>query len=197
MNTTLQACIDGSDPDDGIEIVTNGPIDEQIIIEKTLSVAAAAGFQPVFAAGRNILARSPDSDRFFLIEGLTLTDGAIVVSNLVAGWLSARVRNNRCNAIRFQADTGGPAYFEITDNVLAPEFGQPEAILAKIDDAFASAGAGRSKILRNTIVMPPTNNAYGIDVEATVGALEVELAGNRVTGAFYERGIALLRSGSA
>ena len=45
-NTTLQACIDGVNGGDTIRIVTDGPINESISIDKSLVLIAGQGFDP-------------------------------------------------------------------------------------------------------------------------------------------------------
>src|SRR5262245_16232092 len=46
-NTTLQACVDGAGPGDGIRIATDGPINESISFQKCLTLKAAPGFHPL------------------------------------------------------------------------------------------------------------------------------------------------------
>jgi hypothetical protein len=55
-DTTLQACIDRSANDDTVQIQSNGPIDENLNVNKTLSLVAAAGFRPAFDVGFGITA---------------------------------------------------------------------------------------------------------------------------------------------
>jgi hypothetical protein len=105
-NGTLQECIDASVADDAIEVITNGPIDESILLTKSLELQAAAGFHPTFAAGRSIIAQAPGNDRFFLIKGFTLPLGGIYVANQVAGALTAWVIDNTCISIGVVANTG-------------------------------------------------------------------------------------------
>jgi len=54
-DTTLQACIDGADPGDRIEIVTNTPIHESLDVEKSVTVTAGAGFHPIVGGGSSVL----------------------------------------------------------------------------------------------------------------------------------------------
>ena len=52
-NGTLQACLGTAADSDRIEIASDGPIDESLTLtNRSLSLVAAAGFHPAFAAGR-------------------------------------------------------------------------------------------------------------------------------------------------
>jgi len=55
-DTTLQACINGSANDDIVQLVTDGPIDEDLLVTKPLSLVAASGHRPVLSAGNGITA---------------------------------------------------------------------------------------------------------------------------------------------
>lgn len=50
-DTTLQACITGAVSSDVIEIATNTPIDENLTINKSLTLRPAAGFTPTIGGG--------------------------------------------------------------------------------------------------------------------------------------------------
>lgn len=50
-DTTLQACITGAVSGDVIEIATNSPIDENLTINKSLTLRPAAGFTPTIGGG--------------------------------------------------------------------------------------------------------------------------------------------------
>lgn len=189
-NGTLQACIDAALPDDTVEVATNAEIDESLHLTDSLALVAAPGFQPVLAAGRNILATSPDSDRYFLIEGFTLAGGSIALRNVLAGALGATVRNNRCRSIDVFSESGGPLFFSITGNQVAPAFGQPFGIGVEAEDAY-----GDGEIARNTVTMPSTNDASGIRVLVEFGSMDVDVVANRVTGSLYEIGIEVLKTG--
>jgi hypothetical protein len=190
-NGTLQACINAASPDDTIEIVTNGPIDEAILLFKSVEVQAAPGFQPVFAAGRDIVALPSSGDHLFLIGGLTLAGGVIAIDNGVAGALRVVVRDNRCDGIFVTAATTAPLSFRITDNVVTHAFGWLRGINVEAGWAF---GPG-DEISGNTVTMAPDNDAIGIRVDAETGPMHVDVVGNRVTGLGYRTGIAFSGAG--
>src|SRR5215472_18606995 len=76
-NGTLQNCIDQAGSGDGVQIDTNGPINESISFQKCLTLQAAAGFHPLFPAGQTITATTPSTGSCSItIQGLTLhSDG--------------------------------------------------------------------------------------------------------------------------
>lgn len=188
-NGTLQACIDGSFADDAIDVATNGPIDETLVLNRSLELAAAPGFRPVFAAGRGIQNNPDGGDRFYLIRGFRLLDGSIAISNLNSGLLRAWILDNEANRITVGAlDTGGPLSFRIEDNVVTPAFGDLTGILVYATRAFGG-GVQTNTVKGNTVELPPTNDAVGIALGASEGSLVADVIGNRVTGSFYAAGI--------
>ena len=188
-NGTLQDCIDGSLADDAIDVATNGPIDETLLLNRSLELAAAPGFRPVLAAGRGILSFPDGGDRFYLIKGFRLLDGNISIYNPVSGWLNAWVLDNEADGIAVGASyTGGPLSFRIEDNVLTPEFGQMTGILVFATNAYGG-GVQTNTVKGNTVTMPPTNDAVGISVSVADGSMTADVVGNRVTGSFYRAGI--------
>ncbi|MEM6936876.1 MAG: hypothetical protein AAF552_10495, partial [Pseudomonadota bacterium] len=50
-DTTLQACISAAAEGDTIDIATNTPIDEQLVIGRALRLRPAPGFTPVIGGG--------------------------------------------------------------------------------------------------------------------------------------------------
>lgn len=184
-NGTLQACVNAASADDAIDVVTNGPIDESITLSRSIELTASPGFQPVFAAGRNIVA-SPlnGGSHFFLIQGMTLASGGISVENTVAGAITAWVRNNRCDGIFLSAETGFPLSFRIVGNHVTPVFGQPRGIGVQTGPAY-----GTGEISGNDVAMYPDNGAIGIGVEGPLGSMSVDVVANRVTGLAYGSGI--------
>lgn len=82
-NGTLQACINGSSSGDGIEVQTDGPIDESIAIGKSLALEAGFGFEPVIGGGETQRILSLDalgsaaSGESVLIRGLRFVNARI------------------------------------------------------------------------------------------------------------------------
>jgi len=79
---TLNACITAAAADDVVEIATNGPIDENVQVNKPLSLVAAAGFRPVLAAGKGIAAYYGPGAGIgwsMTFDGIRFADGGIGV----------------------------------------------------------------------------------------------------------------------
>lgn len=74
---TLQACLDGSPNGSIIEITTEAPINESIsLLNRSLTITAAAGARPRFAAGRTLFASVAGAGASTLrLSGLAFTDG--------------------------------------------------------------------------------------------------------------------------
>ena len=199
-NGTLQACVSAAGPEDGVDIATNGPIDESIHKTGSLDLRAAPGFSPVFAANRQVTA-SPSlagGDQFIRIEGLTLTRGEIQVSQVGhPAALTAQILDNTVLApqasspIQVLAWDSGPLVFTISGNTLATDQFQDGVVTVSVIRAVASGD-----VVDNVIAVPSSNDAVGIDLSVGDGALEVDVVGNRIDGAFYHDGIVLNRSGT-
>jgi hypothetical protein len=70
---TIQHCIDHAPNGGTLQLATNGPIDEDLEIVRSLSLVAAPGFRPVFEPLSIISAASPAAavDMFVMLRGLT------------------------------------------------------------------------------------------------------------------------------
>ncbi len=81
-NTTLEACIDGSPLGETIEIHTDGPIDESIFTNNSVSLVAGTGYRPVFALDRDIQINGfANEDLTITVAGLTFLKGGISFNN--------------------------------------------------------------------------------------------------------------------
>ncbi len=71
-NKKIQACIDAAPPGGAVLLATDDTIDEDLSITKSITLAAAPGFRPVFAPTSNIFARSAGGgDKVLVLRGLT------------------------------------------------------------------------------------------------------------------------------
>jgi hypothetical protein len=191
-DTTLQACVDAAGPDDGVEIATNGPIDESITNMGSLDLRAAPGFQPVFADGRSISLGAADGagDQFIRVEGLTLTNGRIIVGNVFDGALTVQILDNTVLAfgvfatITVSSSSAGPLVFLISGNDLSPSVTADQAIRV-----FVQNGFGTGDVVDNDATMAANPDATAIQLDVEDGALVVDVTGNRVVGAGFEHGI--------
>lgn len=140
-NGTLNACITAAANDDVIEIVTNGPIDEAVAVNKPLSLVAGAGYRPELAAGRGISAYYgpgagiPWSMTF---DGLKFAQGGIGVRSY-SGDATVTLRNLDVYATTYSyvggaigIDNFGPGHltFEIAGNRVLMNDSQNVAAIA-------------------------------------------------------------------
>ena len=90
-NTTLQACITGAAGGDVVEIATNTPVDEDLTINKSLTLRPAAGYSPTIGAGASIRSVNfddlglPGDFQTLVVEGLNFNQARIDALKLVFG----------------------------------------------------------------------------------------------------------------
>ena len=202
---TLQACIDGAPEGSVVEVATNGPINESPNIAKSLTLRAAAGFNPVFAANNSIVALSTGSaDETITIQRLVLEAGAIRFLHDSTGPLTANVLDNVIQstlplkhgieiATSFSPVIRGDITFTISGNqVTVP----PDAGGAGMA-VYPIASAVHSGLIRGNLVQMGTSESGGIGVLNQNRTMSVDIVGNTVFGSNYAFGIFSQQSGSA
>lgn len=126
-NTTLQACLNASGENDIVNIATNGPIDENIVLGASRGLVAGPGYKPAFAAGRSLSATSSGAGEFeVLLRGLTLNDGHVQLTRAGSGNARFRVENMTLNStanaantrIRVDAATSGTVTLSVSGNTI-------------------------------------------------------------------------------
>jgi len=186
---TLQACVDAVGPADAIRIASNGPIDEDLVRDGSLSLSAATGFTPVITGVLTVLADTP-GDHTIRIRGLTFSGGRIAVGNRGPGTLQLQVLDNTIEGaqgdftatLRISAIGTGPVVATVTGNRVVPEIDVEPVILV-------DAGSFLSGVIAdNVIEMAPRNDSVAMVFHVS-GALVMDVVRNRVTGAGYGAGI--------
>ncbi|HET7780047.1 MAG TPA: choice-of-anchor Q domain-containing protein [Rudaea sp.] len=159
-DTTLQACTDGSASGDIVQVQTNGPIAEDVLVLKPLSLVAAAGFRPVFAPGGGILllySAGAGVAWSTTIDGFTLLDGRVGVRTS-SGDMTVTLRNLDVSATT--SDFGAAVYVE--------NFG---------------TGSMHYDIERNRVRLNDTTGLQGIIVSSGSGStLSGKVHDNRIVG---------------
>ncbi|HEY6942614.1 choice-of-anchor Q domain-containing protein [Dokdonella sp.] len=209
--TTLQACIDGADAGDIVEVADDGPIGESLeIFGKSLTLRAASGFSPVLQAGAFtdvIDAFGADTPVTIVIEGLTVRDGTITAYQGGSGAFGVTIRGNvveaggldaNLTAIRvstFGASPTGPVNFAILDNDIRLGFlGGDDIAAIGIDDL---PGPTVGTIERNTIGEGGPSSTYGaIRARNATGNADVLLRNNRIAAPGYNGGVVLVQDGA-
>ena len=183
-NGTLQACVDAASSGDTVEIRSNGPVAESIGFDKALTLRAGTGFQPDFVGSASIHAStSASGDQLIRIEGLTLQQGDIELTQAGAGAATLEVMSNRLDddGIEVLSTGSGPVSFFISGNTLG--FGQ-SAVYPGINLILSVSSSG--SVIGNSL-----SGGAAIDVENGGPAMSADLIGNRIDAGYT--GIRLLQ----
>lgn len=198
-DTTLQACIDGAIPGDVVEIATNGPIDESLEIEKSLTLRAAPGFSPLLPDFNTILAiATGEDDVAITIQGITIGRGKITAIQGTTGRFDLAIIDNEIQngsfngGIGVRTGTGGPTrgllFFDIARNkVTVPQGFSHQVDAISVGAYKASAYEGR--ISDNNIVMNVSTQGGAIMVFSVSDTGKVDVVGNVISGSGYNNGI--------
>jgi hypothetical protein len=163
-NGTLQACLDGAASGDRIEIATTAPIDEDLLLRRSLTLTGAPGVSPLIGGGtppRGIRVQPQGGAASVLLEGLTVSNGII---NLVLnpGAEGSRFEVAHCvvntttnNAVRIGASVAGElvvrdsrlasATYDVVDMLTMPASGAlTVSVLRNRVTALAARTSSRS-----------------------------------------------------
>jgi hypothetical protein len=203
--STVQGCIDGASAGDIVRIATNTPILENLTIDKSLTLRAAAGFSPLLDGTRaiSILNPSPRAS-IIVVEGLTFTQGMIRASQQSENPFDVSLRSLTFRDVPLtgiEISTGtqplyGPCTFSITDNELTlvrqNSFSQKTAIKIFNEDAVSVRGVIRG----NRIDHYAGGQMGAIGLYNIRHNLEVDVIGNDIRGSNYNNGVMAFQYGS-
>jgi len=192
-DTTLQACIDGSANDDTVQIQSNGPIDEDLNVNKPLSLVAAAGFRPAFDVGFGITAYyGPGAGIAWSMtfDGLTFLQGGIGV-RCYSGNANITYSRMDVNAVADSYVGGalginnfgsGHLTYTIQDNrVRLNDAAGMDAIIVSSNNAGTFDGSIHDNRIEST--SPPAISDEGIVIIGTQAlAPDVRVYANQVSG---------------
>jgi len=195
--STLQACVDSAGSGDTVLIAFNS-VNQSISFQKTLTLAAAQGFTPVFSTGRSITAEATTGCNSFTIQGLTLQQGEILVAQESGGSLNARILGNTIQspstaqgAIMMQVgESVGPVGFEVSGNTISIPY--DETGVLEHESAIVIYGDGPSftgVVEDNSIAMEGIVGGAAIDVTNRADSAQVDVIANRITGEDYDNGV--------
>lgn len=203
-STTLQACINAAAPGDGVVIGEDDPladgytaVNESILINKSLTLTAAAGVDAVFAPGDSITIVSPATGAMTVdLSRVTLRHGHVRVahsSDTESTYFLSRIRMDESDAgaadcaIRF-VDTGsGIAHFILGDSDLRFREAAPARGGVCTEDA---GGTRYVDYFRNRVRVENGSLLRAMTVGGT-GAGGITIANNTVTGSRYASGISI------
>ena len=201
---TLQGCIANAPEGALIQIATNGPIDEDLNIQRSLQLRAAPDFHPVFTPFSNIFAMAPvGMPRHLLIQGLTWepagSSGVLQVVHGTEGRFDVEILDNRFLGITGStsgslvtvstAGTPRPAALgPIALSLAGNEFDVPSGTETNpVALSFTSALAGTVRVAGNTVRTADQRQQSAIDLYHTEGELAVEVERNVIASANPEQ----------
>ena len=193
-NGTLQACIDAAGTAGIVELRTDATVNESLAIGQSLTLRAVAGFRPALASGRGITASGGGTELVVRIEGLSLSNGNIVMQYSGTGNATLEARRNRLRGsgtagagIRVENTGSGSLVARVEENRLDGVV--PSLFVAAIE-VGASAGSIDAQVLHNRIDGGTDSEGWGILVDATGGAsVTAAVAFNEVRGRFVRNAI--------
>lgn len=197
-STSLQACINAAGPGDIVEVATNNPISEDLNIEKSLTLRAAAGFSPVLDDLAAVVLSNPATlSNSIVFEGFRLNPGFVRAAQRSSQPFDLRVRNNTFTdtfndhpAIELDTGLNGPygaVSFDISDNAVTI----PDAFFA-INAIFVNGGLAskfQGTIRNNKFVDLAGGQGAAILVANNSSELKVDVVGNHISGTNYNNGV--------
>jgi hypothetical protein len=204
--STLQACINGATPDDIVRVATNTPIQEDLDIQKSLTLEAALGFSPVIGdLHRVLLSNTGSQANRIVFRDFTLTRGWVLAFQTSTGLFDVTIHNltiaNTFNG-RSLITVGmgfpgsfGPIQFAITHNDLTiPPDSQDGPVTAiSIEAVYVPWLVGI--IQRNRIDHFDGGQGYGIGIHNGTADLDVDAIANEIRGSDYNVGIGFFTQG--
>ena len=199
-NGTLQACIDGASDGDRIEIASNTPIAENIsLYNRSLSLAAAAGYAPNFAPARWLSATTAAiaGNVTLALDGLSFVDGYVYVTYAgtgtgsydLSGLRLQRNLSDSTNYLRVEA-LSGTVNASVSNNVVS---GVPAGLNDGLIQLAAHGGTLNAQAYNNRVTSTAAGATSGggifVDIAGSGSGGTVKLHGNAVRGSFNRAGI--------
>lgn len=203
-DTTLQACINAASDEGTVEIATDDPIDEALLVTTSVTLREADGFTATLANDRDLLILNGDPDSItVVVDGLVLTQGRIRALQQSSGAFDVSFRNIMLRdpddptaplsiGRGIPVGPSGDISFEVSDSTFEKTLddvaGSPEAMLE-----VGSAGGSlvRGSIVNNSFIMEDSRPTAAIDL-TTDERLDIDVIGNLITGSDYRNGVLLV-----
>ncbi len=195
-STTLQACINAAAGGDTIELATNTPIDETVTITRSLTLTAAAGFEPVVAM---VIAMAANDDVRVTVTRMTGATRLLGFLDGGGGNLDFIASDNRLEGCQSAAvslrsnTTGGPygrGWGDFHSNTLT-QTGTDCAPAISISGEGNTADFGAA-IGNNTIVANGLGQNGAVELHAAnAGSFGARVHHNTIRGVGFNKGIGL------
>jgi hypothetical protein len=207
---TLQSCIAAAAAGDTVRIARNAPVDESLLINKSLHLQPASGWSPILSRSLELQIPNlaPGASTVITIEGLTLEEAGISVMHAASSPGQVRLRGNTIRSVPLAGSwfngsavritTASPSYLEleVVDNLIDAR------LLAPGDSGHAGlriAGEGSGHlsgfIARNRILMRGAPTLAAIEVTREAGPSDFRIGLNRIEGSRFGDGIRFHASG--
>lgn len=201
---SLQACIDAATPADTVQIARNTPIDEAILITKSLQLRAAPGWSPMLTRTLELQVPnlSPGSAAEITVEGITLFEAGLRVTHAASTTARVILRGNTIrsvpaagswfNAAALNVTTVSPngLDLDVLDNLIDARLLVPgNTGHAGIRIMGEGSGELTGFIARNRILMQHAPSAAAIGIERHAGSSNLRIGLNRIEGSDYGHGI--------
>jgi hypothetical protein len=208
-NSSLQACIDAAVPGDLVELATSAPIDESLLVRKSLRLRRAPGHVPRFDSHRglsfSIPADTAEPAVQVEVDGLRFERGALRVVNAASIPIQVLLRNNVFDgapnsvaaAITLRQDgASGDFEFEVAGNRLDLRSGTGSGSGISLDGVGNGNVVGRIRYNHLLLGALPAPSA-GIKLYRLSRPMAVDVHANRIEGDGFEVGIGAWRDGAA
>jgi hypothetical protein len=196
-NGTLQACIDAAASPSIVyiaadNVVNTGPAGQDVQLSRSVSLAAASGFHPVFPVGVGIVS-APSTSVEVGISGITLRDDGITLLPSAGG--SFYVEHMRLldnvggGGIDFEPLGSAPVYLRVHDNEYLRRGGAGNFL-----SASSAAAPISGEVSFNRVSIPDSDSsAYGMVIASTgSGGFDFTVANNEIRSGFSYGGICAL-----
>ena len=188
-NGSLQACIDGIAAPSVLYIATDnvtntGVAGEDVLLQRSVSLAAANGYRPVFPVGIGIVS-TPAATIEISISGITLRDAGIRILPWAGGSFYVEhmqlIDNVGGNGIDFESLGSASAYLRVHDNSYLRRGGAGNFLALKASSAPISG-----EVSFNQVSIPDSgSSAYGMVFSATgSGSFDFTVANNELRSGF-------------
>ncbi|HEV7734535.1 MAG TPA: choice-of-anchor Q domain-containing protein [Candidatus Binatia bacterium] len=197
---TLQACLDDAETGDTVQIISDVPAAEALVVKRGVTLEGAPGGMPKLAFGTT-LTMTPEGDAptSFTVRNLELRGGWIDVTHDLPADLTVTITGNRFvhggptpivrvgEPVKVPNDPYGVLTAVITDNTLVADGADTsQGILVNAHYAARMSVA----ILRNTLEVLGTGQ-FGIGIDASTASADVDVIGNRISGEAYDTGVTI------
>lgn len=196
-NTTLQACINGVGSGVTVEIRTSTPINEDLVINKSVDLVAEPTRRVRLAPGRSITGSMSGSAPWNVtLRGLRLVDGRIDLSHASSGPANLGLENLRIESttpviaagLRVRINGAAASTVRVTGNRL--RVAAPTLFTSGIEVEFSGGSGHLADIRWNTVESRGVSEGWGILGSAVQGTTaEFRILGNEVRGEFRRDGI--------